>query len=138
MGKARGLMVCHGSQDQGEWLLDVIWMVAKEHKTVLAVEPEWGGLPQVEDDFDKLMSTKSRRKLLLFNTKNHKGAEVVVNKLESNMQAYPYHLAGEEYMLLEVTAPGAFRYYFRVPNDGPQDGVTFEAVGSPIPWPWKP
>jgi hypothetical protein len=42
MGKARDLMVCcHDSKDQGEWLLDVIWMVKKENKIVLAVESEW-------------------------------------------------------------------------------------------------
>src|SRR6266852_5038447 len=59
MGKSRGLMVCcHGSK-QGEWLLDVIWMVAKEHKIVLAVESEWGRLPAIEDDFDKLLSIKA-------------------------------------------------------------------------------
>src|SRR5579863_8158704 len=76
MGKARDLMVCcHSSKDQGEWLLDVIWMVAKEHKIVLAVESEWGILPNIEDDFDKLMSIKAQRKLLLFNTTNHKGAD---------------------------------------------------------------
>lgn len=138
MGKTRGLMVCcHGSQDH-EWLLDVVWMVAKEHKIVLAVESEWGTLAQVEDDFDKLMSIKARSKLMLFNTNNHRGAEIIVNKLESNMRVYPYHLAGEEYMLLEVTAPGAFRYYFKVPSDGHQNDAIFEALGEPLPWPWKP
>src|SRR5258708_478963 len=111
-------------------------MVAKEHKIVLAVESEWGKLPAIEDDFDKLVSIKARRKLLLFCTSNHKGADVIVKKLESNMRDYPYHLAGEEYMLLEVTAPGAFRYYFRVPSDGRRADVSFESVGSALPWPW--
>jgi|SRR6266853_82161 len=62
MGNARELMVCcHGSKDQGEWLLDVIWMATKQHKIVLVVESEWGRLPAIEEDFDKLLSIKSRR-----------------------------------------------------------------------------
>jgi hypothetical protein len=138
MGEARNLMVCcHGSR-AGEWLLDVIWMDKKEHSVALAVESEWGSQKQVEDDFDKLMSIKAGRKLLLFSTKNHKGADVIIKQLEANMRAYPYHLVGEEYLLLEVTAPGAFRYCFKVPNDGRQDDVTFEVVGNPLSWPWKP
>jgi hypothetical protein len=138
MGKARNLLVfCHGSPGR-EWLLDVVWMVEKERKIVFAVESEWGGPKPVEDDFDKLMSIKAQRKLLLFSTKNHKGADAIIGKLEANMRAYPYHLAGEEYMLLEVTAPGAFRYYFKVPSDGRQDDVTFEEVGNLLSWPWKP
>jgi hypothetical protein len=90
MGKeGRFLVCCHGAQDQGEWLLDLVWMVWEEHNIVLAVESEWGNLPQVEDDFDKLMSIKSRRKLMLFSTRNHTGAGDIVKRLESNMQAYP-------------------------------------------------
>jgi hypothetical protein len=138
MGQRRNMLVfCHGSPNC-EWLLDVIWMVAKEHKIVLAVESEWGNLAQVEDDFDKLLCIKARRKLLLFNTSNHTGAELFVNKLESNMRAYPHHLAGEEYMLLEVTAPGAFRYHFQVPSDGRLRSVSFSPIAEPLPWPWSP
>jgi len=118
-------------------LLDAVWMVAKERRIVLAVESEWGRSILVEDDFDKLMSIKAPRKLMLFSTNDHRGADKIVDKLASNMQAYPYHLAGEEYMLLEVTAPGAFRYYFKVPADGLQDDVTFESCGPPLPWRWK-
>ena len=113
-------------------------MVAKEHKIVLAVESEWGNLRAIEDDFDKLMSIKARRKLLLFSTKNHTGADTIVDRIESNMRAFPYHLIGEEYMLLEVTASDAFRYYFKVQGNGHLDDVTFQAVGKPLHWPWSP
>ncbi len=138
MGKEREFMVCcHGSPDQGEWLLDTTWLIRDQHKIVLAVESEWGKLAPIEDDFDKLLSIKAPRKLMLFNTSNHKGANEIVEKLASNMLAFPYHLVGEEYMLMEVTAPGAFRYYFKLEKDGPQNDVTFESAGPPLQWPWQ-
>ena len=134
IGNARGLKTyCHGSKHGGEWLLDVVWMVPNEHHIVLAAESEWGILPHVEDDFDKLMSIKAPCKLLLFNTNNHNDADIIINKLQSNMLAYPYHIAGEEYMLLEVTASGAFRYYFKVLKDGRQDDATFDSSNPPLP-----
>jgi len=137
LGHARGLMVCcHGCKDNGEWLLDSIWMVRERHEIVLAVESEWGALALIEDDFDKLMSVKSPRKLMLFCTKDHQGADGILRKLEANMRAYPYHLAGEEYVLLEVTRPGAFRYHFRVPATGRLDSVSFSQMGEPLRWPW--
>jgi hypothetical protein len=137
MGRVRGMLACgHGSPDQGEWLLDVVWIPWGRHEVVLAVESQWGKLPAIEDDFDKLMSIKARRKLLLFSTRKHKGAEDIVQRLESNMQAYPYHLAGEEYMALEVTAQGAYRYHFQVPSDGRLEAVNFNQIGEPLHWPW--
>ena len=140
MGKERDkdlLICCHGSIEHGEWLLDVIWMVPNEHKVILAVESEWGRLALVEDDFDKLLSVKAPRKLMLFSTRNHQSADKIVEKLASNMRAYPYHVKGEEYMLLEITAPGAFRYCFKVQNDGPQEDIIFESAGPPLPWRWQ-
>lgn len=138
MGKDRGLLVfCHGSPDQGEWLLDLIWMNAKDWRIELAVESEWSTLPAaIEDDFGKLMSIKARRKLMLFNTRNHIGADRIMERIKSAMLSYPYHLAGEEYMALEVTAPGAFRYYLEVPSDGRLESATFNQMGTPLPWPW--
>ncbi len=59
-----------------------------------------------------------------------------MRQLESNMQAYPYHLTGEEYMALEVTAPGAYRYRFQVPSDGHLDTVSFTPISEPLRWPW--
>jgi hypothetical protein len=136
MGTRRGLLACgHGSKDNGEWLLDVVWMGRDRHEIVLAVESEWGRPGDVEDDFDKLMSIKARRKLLLFCTKTQE-AEDLVKRLELDMRAYPYHLAGEEYMALNVNAEGAFRYHFQVPNDGHLGAASFARNGKPLRWPW--
>jgi hypothetical protein len=40
-----------------------------------------GSLKAIEDDFDKLLSIKAKRKLLLFSTRKHEGADVIVKKL---------------------------------------------------------
>jgi hypothetical protein len=45
VGKGAGHFVCcHGSGDQGEWMLDLIWMDPKSWALILAVESEWGRL----------------------------------------------------------------------------------------------
>jgi len=136
MGTKRGFLACgHGRKDCGEWLLDVVWMGRDRHEIALAVESEWGKTGDVEDDFDKLMSIKARHKILLFATKINKSSETV-GRLESHLRAYPYHLEGEEYMALNVTAEGALRYYFRVPRDGPLDTASFREI-TRLPWPWS-
>ncbi len=81
------------------------------------------------------MSIKARHKLLLFNT-NHGGAPHIIDGITSMMLAYPYHLAGEQYMAVEVSAQGAFRYWFEVPNDGHLESVQFSQMGAPLAWPW--
>lgn len=137
MGKDRGLFVCcHGSQDQGEWLLDLLWMNSKDWRILLAVESEWGEPKEIEEDFGKLMAIKARRKLLLFSTKNHTGADLIMERIERAMLAYPYHLEGEEYMALEVTAAGAYRYYFKVPGTGTLESASFNEMVAPLRWPW--
>jgi len=137
IGRRQGMLVCcRGCQEHGEWLLDVVWMLTDQHKIVLAVESEWGGLPAIEDDFDKLMSIKSPRKLMLFETNNNQGYKEILERLEINMKDYPYHIAGEDYMALEITAPAAFRYHFHVPSDGKLQEVHFEKIQE-VPWPWN-
>jgi hypothetical protein len=137
MGKKREFMVCcHGSRDQGEWLLDVVWMKADQHRIVLGVESEWGARAEVEDDFDKLISIKSPRKLLLFSTSTDRGEAEVIKRLESNMLAYPYHFEGEEYMAINVRQRAAVRYRFVVRGNGVLPSVHFDPIED-VAWPWS-
>jgi hypothetical protein len=130
MGTERGMSV------RG-WLLDLIWMVEERREIVLGVESEWGDASEVQDDFDKLMSIKARRKLLLFSTNKRipSAPQEVLRHIEQSMRAYPYHLAGEEYMALDVRGTQVFRYHFHVPTDGRLDAVCFESVGVPLDLP---
>jgi hypothetical protein len=83
------------------------------------------------------MSVKAPQKLMLFATKSHQGAADIVSKLEWNMTAFPYHIEGEEYLLMEITAPGAYRYRFRAPTSGPLSSVKFAPMeAAPLPWQW--
>jgi len=129
---------CHGSKEQGEWLLDLIWMVSKDWRTVLAVESEWGSkIGAIQEDFGKLMSIKARHKLLFFKARDQAHAdEIMKDAVVSLMEAYPYHLAGEEYMTIGRTSQGAFRYRFDVRGDGRLNSVQFNQMGAPLPWPW--
>lgn len=134
MGEDRGMCVysSHGPVDKGGWLLDLVWKVEERREIVLAVESEWGYPSDVEYDFDKLMCVKARYKLLLYNTGNQKESDEVRRRIKQSMEAYPYHLAGEEYLALDVKGTGIHRYYFQVPTDGPLAAIQFENLGEPL------
>jgi hypothetical protein len=135
MGTRRGFLACgHGSKDNGEWLLDVVWMGRERHEVVFAAESEWGKPGDIEDDFDKLMSIKAHDKLMLFTT-FLQDSPAVVERLESALLKYPYHIEGEEYMALNVTKDAALRYHFRAPGDGRLHSVSFTEM-TPLQWPW--
>lgn len=136
MGASQGFLACgHGAKDNGEWLLDVVWMRREGHEVVLAVESEWGKPGDVEDDFDKLMSIKAQFKLLFFGVKSNKCSEMI-KRLELLLRKYPYHLEGEEYLAVNVAKECATRYHFLVPPcNGVLDAVNFREIPS-LSWPW--
>jgi hypothetical protein len=129
------LVCCHNSKESGEWLLDLIWMRRDTQEIVLAVESEWGRAGDIEDDFVKLVSIKAPRKLMLFATKIQ-DSRSVVEGLEHLMRKYRYHLEGEEYVALNVTAEKPLCYHFRVPRDGRLDAVSFIPILPVLRWPW--
>jgi len=130
MGQSRGLHVCgHRCSGQAEWMLDVVWMRLPGQHIVLAAESEWRGAQAIREDFAKLMVAKAARKLMVFNTSDHKGWQSIITALQDDMTNFPDHLSGEQYLLLEVTTPGAYRYNFQVPSDGRLGGVMFQSLG---------
>ena len=130
------LVLGRRSDDDGEWLLDVVWMKKEDWRLGLAVESEWLKPTEIEADFLKLLSIKAPKKLLVFKTRDRRQTEEVIQRIQSLMLKYPYHLAGEEYMAVERRAEGAFRYLFRVPNDGHLVRAGFIDMGTALEWPW--
>ena len=124
MGHAKGMFVCgHGCEDDGEWLLDLLWMDKKDWRIVLAVESEWGNQGEIESDFLKLLSVKAHKKLMIFSSANR--TQDVMERIRALMVKYPFHLAGEEYMALDIAMQGVSRYSFTVPNNGRIDAANF-------------
>jgi hypothetical protein len=135
LGHAKGLFVCgHGCQDDGEWLLDQLWMDRKDWRIVLAVESEWGNEGEIESDFLKLLSVKAHKKLMIFSTTNQTAN--VLERLRSLMVKYPFHLAGEEYMALDITMQGVIRHSFTVPSNGRLEAASFAHLHGALDWPW--
>lgn len=131
IGHRNALFVCGiGCADNGEWLLDLLWMKPDDWRMVLAVECEWGDASEIEDDFLKLLSIKARMKLMIFSTRNQ--TSDILKRLGALMLKYPFHLAGEEYMAVDVTNRGAFRYAFTVPSDGRLKSADFTEVGAAL------
>jgi hypothetical protein len=130
---------CSGSafKDQGEWLLDLIWMDRGSWTIALAVESEWGEANAIQEDFGKLLCVKAPQKLMLVNTKSHKGSEEIRSTLQAMIDSYPYYSLHEEYLLMECTDVGAYRYVLSVGTDGPGQRARWEEMpGSPLPWNW--
>jgi hypothetical protein len=137
LGQPHYLVCSHGCKEQGEWLLDLIWMDRQTQAIILAVESEWWKLNAVREDSAKLMCVKAPQKLMLFNTYDHCGSEEFVSALARDMERFPFHVPGETYFLMEVTRPGVFRYAFTVPEGGTLSKVTFAPVEpNPLPWVW--
>lgn len=87
------------------------------------MESEWGNQGEIESDFQKLLSIKAHKKLMIFSTANQTAD--VMERLRSLMVKYPFHLAGEEYMAVDITPQGVFRYSFTLPNNGRLDAANF-------------
>jgi hypothetical protein len=49
---------------------------------------------------------------------------------------YPFHLAGEEYMALDITMQGVIRHSFTVPNNGRLEAASFVHLHGSLDWPW--
>lgn len=136
-----GYMPCASGCDcseQGEWLLDLIWMDKASWAIMLAVESEWGNKAAIMEDFGKLLCIKAPHKMMLINTASHKSSDDIRNTLATMLRGYPYHVSGEEYLLLECTDAGAYRYLFRVSSDGSVSNPQWQEVpDSPVQWNWR-
>ena len=72
--------------------------------------------------------------MMLFGGQNDAEIDETVALLQRSMEHYPYHLAGEECMLLAKTHAEVLRYTFAVPSDGPLESVRFRQGTQRIKW----
>lgn len=110
-GKEHGFRSIYTSSDgTSEFLLDFVWWCDESGKSPLGCEIEWGNsrdvsrnAGRVAEDFDKLLSFKSRCKLMVFDSRDSlQMQEDVVKELNHYLSEYGDHRTDEFYLLVDV------------------------------------
>ena len=108
----------------GEWLYDITWC-KYENKLLKSVpvvaECEWGDLPQIKDDFEKLLLARAAVRVMVFDGMYCKnGAEAIANKLCSWVGSFEGSRKGDTYLLVGYERDGkiwCFQYFKISVND---------------------
>ena len=108
----------------------------KNNAPVLVIGSAWTDRAELDRSFHRLLLMKSPQKMLIYSCK--KSQKDVLDQLSHAAACFPYHLAGEEYVAVNIA--GAEQQLFatalRLTNDGPisPSGAQFYDVeGSPFP-----
>ena len=117
-------------KDGGEWLYDVTWCKYEDDflKSVPVVaECEWGDVPQIKDDFEKLILARAAVRVFVFDggyCKN--GAEALANRFCDWVGAFEGSQKGDTYLLVGYERDEKswrFRYFNILVNDPGQQPV---------------
>jgi hypothetical protein len=130
LGEESGYCVfCSGKASSHELMLDVLWCSSASACSgiVLACESEWNYAPDVSRDFQKLLVVKAPLKLLIYTGREPMGEAIRV-QLKRDMELYPHHVAGEEYVFIGLCWGIGYAHHYLVPTDGRQFDITFEPL----------
>lgn len=134
LGQRSGFVVCchpSGFRKSMEWMCDVVWLPQPPAvSAVLAAESEWGSVGDVLDDFQKLLSFKAPLKALLYSFRSgSRQLQEVREKIAEYLRAYPYHIAGEEYLFIEYTGSENSARHVLIETNGQRSDFKFKALG---------
>jgi hypothetical protein len=91
-----------GCPGAGEFMLDFCCMDGETHEMRLAAESEWREkAEEVEDDFQKLVYTRAKFKMMMFGM----GEVQVFSRIKDFVSRYP-HAAGDTYLFVQVLHTG--------------------------------
>ncbi len=90
--------------DEGkEWLYDVVWFQSDRfgHMTdvPLVAESEWGGERAVKEDFEKLLVSRSRYRVMVFQADSEERVRRLLEKMGEWIGAFHRTTAGDRYLL---------------------------------------
>jgi hypothetical protein len=122
--------ICTGVRNH-EFLLDFIAVDPDTGDVRLAVESEWGPLGAIVHDFRKLLYIKCNTKIMVCGS----GGARLCSRLEEIASKYPRHMAGERYIILDVSESETCvrSFVWNVTADGPGD-VRFTPYLETIPF----
>jgi hypothetical protein len=108
----------------------------KSEAPVLVIGSAWSDRAELDRSFHRLLLMKAPQKLLIYSCK--KSQKDVLDQLSHAAACFPYHLAGEEYVAVNIAGAEqqSFATTLRLTHDGrvPVSGSHFQDVkGSPFP-----
>jgi hypothetical protein len=108
----------------------------KNEAPVLVIGSAWSDRAELDRSFHRLLLMKAPQKLLIYSCK--KSQKDVLDQLSHAAACFPYHLAGEEYVAVNIAGAEqqSFVTALRLAHDGPlrSSGSLFNDVkGSPFP-----
>jgi hypothetical protein len=108
----------------------------KNDAPVLVVGSAWTDRAELDRSFHRLLLMKAPQKMLIYSCK--KSQKDVLDQLSHAVACFPYHLAGEEYVAINIASAEqqSFATALRLTHDGhiPPSAAHFHDVkGSPFP-----
>lgn len=106
-------------KDGGEWLYDVTWLKYEKSgrgeliKAPLVAECEWGDIPHIEDDFEKLLLARAGIRVMIVESNDEPDSRIIAERLAGKVKAFKGSRA-EGAWLLAVTEKNndwRFRYF---------------------------
>jgi hypothetical protein len=95
-----------GCEESQEFMLDFCCMDGASHEMLFAAESEWGEKDgDVEDDFQKLVYTKARVKMMIFGM----GKPSEFERVKKFLGAYPCNIPGDTYILAQISWEGTVK-----------------------------
>ena len=123
------------SEFSPERQVNAIWY--QDDAPVLVIGSAWSDRAELDRSFWRLLMLKAPQKLLIYSCK--KSQEAVLEQLAHAVAAFPYHLANEEYVAVNIAGAEqqSLATALRVLQDGPirvTAAPVFESLeGSPYP-----
>jgi len=92
------------NKDAGEWLYDLVWIKFDKNNHFmlsieLALESEWGNIDEIYEDFQKLLQSKSKIKIMIFQTASSDKCKSLFSDLHKWYNKYNPKLIGHEIYL---------------------------------------
>lgn len=107
VGRAFGwLTAANGCEtDEGkEWLYDVVWYQSDKsgHMTdvPLVAESEWGNENAIKEDFEKLLVSRSRYRIMVFQAESEQVIDALLGKMELWISKFCRTKEGDRYLLV--------------------------------------
>lgn len=103
IGHKRGYLVCAASskfERNGEWVFDMGWFKMRGDIIVdvpLALESEWG-VSGAMDDFQKLLISRARHRVMVLWSRKHPPAEGLISSLIRQVAKYQGSQRGDRYL----------------------------------------
>jgi hypothetical protein len=90
--------------DEGkEWLYDVVWYQSDRagHMTdvPLVAESEWGGENAIKEDFEKLLVSRSRYRVMVFQADSEEAVRSIFQKMHLWIAKFHRTTVGDRYLL---------------------------------------